>query len=223
MRGWRLGSRTATSHPPGSGRGGSIPRGRGRARLVAKGGEVGGFGHCGPGSLRRLSSPSDPKGSPKQAYRVRRRHSRQCVGWNGADAPRKSLQRGRLSGCGSSRKVETAPTCSIRLYLHVRTCACTRTCTCTCTCTCCAVCSAVQAVACAVCMRCTYTLYTAAPSPAAPEGEMAPPATPRAAESQLGMQRDAVTAAAAAVTAAAAAVGGWPVIAPRAHRQHGRR
>jgi len=52
---------------------------------------------------------------------------------------------------------------------------------------------------------------------------MAPPATPRAAESQLGMQRDAVTAAAAAVTAAAAAVGGWPVIAPRAHRQHGRR
>ena len=88
----------------------------------------------------------------------------------------------------------------------------------------CGQCSAVQAVACAVCMRCTYTLYIA-PSPAAPEGEMAPPATPRAAESQLGMQRDAVTAAAAAVTAAAAAaaVGGWPVIAPRAHRQHGRR
>ena len=77
---------------------------------------------------------------------------------------------------------------------------------------------------CAVCMRCTYTLYIA-PSPAAPEGEMAPPATPRAAESQLGMQRDAVTAAAAAAvaTAAAAAVGGWPVVAPRAHRQHGRR
>ena len=68
---------------------------------------------------------------------------------------------------------------------------------------------------CAVCMRCTYTLYIA-PSPVAPEGEMAPPATPRAAESQLGMQRDAVTAA-------AAAVGGWPVVAPRAHRQHGRR
>jgi hypothetical protein len=58
---------------------------------------------------------------------------------------------------------------------------------------------------------------------------MAPPATPRAAEPQLGMQRDAVTAAAtataaaAAATAAAAAVGGWPVVAPRAHRQHGRR
>ena len=68
------------------------------------------------------------------------------------------------------------------------------------------------------------TLYIA-PSPAAPEGEMAPPATPRAAEPQLGMQRDAVTAAAAAAvaTAAAAAVGGWPVVSPRAHRQHGRR
>ena len=161
MRGWRLGSRTATSHPPGSGRGGSTPRGRGRARLVAKGGEVGGFGHCSLGSLRRLSSPSDPKGSPKQAYRVRRRHSRQCVGWNGADAPRKSLQRGRLSGCGSSRRVETAPTCSIRLYLHVRTCACTRTRTCTCRCTCCAVCSAVQAVA----VRCACGAHTHSTSP----------------------------------------------------------
>ena len=74
----------------------------------------------------------------------------------------------------------------------------------------------------AVCMRCTYTLYIA-PSPAAPEGEMAPPATPRAAEPQLGMQRDAVTTAADAAAAAAAAVGGWTVVAPRAHRQHGRR
>ena len=48
-----------------------------------------------------------------------------------------------------------------------------------------------------------------------PEGEMTPPATPRAPEPQLGVQRDVVTAAAIVATAAAAAVaGGWPMVAP---------
>ena len=62
VQGWRWGSRTATSHPPGSDRGGSTPQGRGRARLVVKGSDIGGFGHCSLGSLRRLSSPLGPKG-----------------------------------------------------------------------------------------------------------------------------------------------------------------